>query len=108
MRFDVIILRLVFAAFLISAGYVLHPIPGHRLVSTGAAGLIAVAIVLFEMRIRRASLKTLIGAAVGSILGVIGAYLIGSLIASPESAPVPPETPPVLTPSLILFIAFYR
>src|SRR5437764_6215807 len=97
MRFDVIILRLVFAAFLVSAGYVLHPIPGHRLYSTGGAALVAVAIILFEIRIRRASLKTLIGAAVGSILGIIGAYLIGTLIASQESAAVPPETRALLT-----------
>jgi uncharacterized protein YacL len=106
MRFDVIILRVVFAAFLVSAGYVLHPIPGHRLVSAGAAAVIAVAIVLFEMRIRRASLKTLIGAAVGSILGIIGAYLIGTLIASQESAAVPPETRAFLTLILIVFMAY--
>jgi uncharacterized protein YacL len=106
MRFDVIILRVVFAAFLMSAGYVLHPIPGHRLVSTGAAAVTAVAIVLFEMRIRRASLKTLIGAAVGSILGIIGAYLIGTLIASQESAAVPPETRAFLTLVLIVFMAY--
>jgi uncharacterized protein YacL len=106
MRFDVIILRLVFAAFLVSAGYVLHPIPGHRLFSTGAAAIIAVAIVLFEMRIRRASLKTLIGAAGGSILGIIGAYLIGTLIASQESTAVPPETRAFLTLALIVFMAY--
>jgi uncharacterized protein YacL len=106
MRFDVIILRVVFAAFLISAGYVLHPIPGHRLFSTGGAAIIAVAIVLFEMRIRRASLKTLIGAAVGSILGIVGAYLIGTLIASQESAAVPPETRAFLTLALIVFMAY--
>jgi uncharacterized protein YacL len=106
MRFDVIILRVVFAAFLVSAGYVLHPIPGHRLVSAGAAAVIAVAIVLFEMRIRRASLKTLIGAAVGSILGIIGAYLIGTLIASQESTAVPPETRAFLTLILIVFMAY--
>jgi uncharacterized protein YacL len=106
MRFDVIILRLVFAAFLVSAGYVLHPIPGHRLVSTVAAAIIAVSIVLFEIRIRRASLKTLIGAAVGSILGIIGAYLIGTLIASQESAAVPPETRAFLTLILIVFMAY--
>ena len=106
MRFDVIVLRVVFAAFLVSAGYVLHPIPGHRLFSTGAAAIIAVSIVLFEMRIRRASLKTLIGAAVGSILGIIGAYLIGTLIASQESAAVPPETRAFLTLALIVFMAY--
>jgi uncharacterized protein YacL len=106
MRFDVIVLRVVFAAFLIAAGYVLHPIPGHRLFSTGAAAIVAVAIVLFEMRIRRASLKTLIGAAVGSILGIIGAYLIGTLIASQESTAVPPETRAFLTLVLIVFMAY--
>jgi len=106
MRFDVIVLRVVFAAFLISAGYVLHPIPGHRLFSTAAAAIVAVAIVLFEMRIRRASLKTLIGAAVGSILGIIGAYLIGTLIASQESTAVPPETRAFLTLVLIVFMAY--
>src|SRR6184192_782280 len=106
MRFDVVILRVVFAAFLISAGYVLHPIPGHRLYSTGVGALVALAIILFEVRIRRASLKTLIGAAVGSILGIIGAYLIGTLIASQESAAVPPETRAFLTLALIVFMAY--
>jgi len=89
-----------------TAGYVLHPIPGRRLVSMGAAAGIAVAIILFEMRIRRASLKTLIGAAVGSILGIVGAYLIGSLITSQESAAVPPESRAFLTLALIFFMAY--
>src|SRR5256712_3164170 len=106
MRFDVILLRFVFAAFMMSAGYVLHPIPGHRLFSTAVGLLIAVAIILFEMRIRRASLKTLIGAAVGSILGIVGAYLIGTLITSQESAAVPPESRAFLTLALIFFMAY--
>ncbi|HVS21707.1 MAG TPA: TRAM domain-containing protein [Pyrinomonadaceae bacterium] len=106
MRFDIILMRLVFTGILMAAGYVLHPIPGHRLFSTGAAGLIALAIILFEIRIRRSSLKTLIGAAVGSILGIIGAYLIGTLITSQESAAVPPETRAFLTLALIFFMAY--
>src|ERR1041385_3796425 len=106
MRFDIVLLRLVFAAFLMTAAYVLHPIPGSRLVSVGAAAGIAIAIILFEMRIRRASLKTLIGAAVGSILGIVGAYLIGSLITSQESAAVPPESRAFLTLALIFFMAY--
>jgi uncharacterized protein YacL len=106
MRFDIVLLRLVFAAFLMTAGYVLHPIPGRRLVSTAVAATIAIAIILFEMRIRRASLKTLIGAAVGSILGIVGAYLIGTLITSQESAAVPPESRAFLTLALIFFMAY--
>src|SRR5207245_1791883 len=68
--------------------------------------LIALAIIFFEMRIRRSSLKTLIGAAVGSILGIVGAYLIGTLISNQESAAVPPETRAFLTLALIFFMAY--
>jgi len=106
MRFDVIVIRLIFTAILLAAGYVLHPIPGHRMFSTGVAGLVALAIIFFEMRIRRSSLKTLIGAAVGSILGIVGAYLIGSLISSQESMAVPPSTKTFLTLSLTFFMAY--
>jgi uncharacterized protein YacL len=89
-----------------TAGYVLHPIPGRRWVSLTVAAGIAIAIILFEMRIRRASLKTLIGAAVGSILGIVGAYLIGTLITSQESAAVPAESRAFLTLALIFFMAY--
>jgi uncharacterized protein YacL len=51
-------------------------------------------------------LKTLIGAAVGSILGIVGAYLIGTLITSQESAAVPPESRAFLTLALIFFMAY--
>src|SRR5947207_11117602 len=104
MRFDIILIRLVFTGILLAAGYVLHPIPGHRLISTAAAGFVAIAIIFFEMRIRRASLKTLIGAAVGSILGIIGAYLIGSLIMRQES--LPHEVRTFITLSLVCFMAY--
>ena len=106
MRFDVVLIRLIFTAILVAAGYVLHPIPGHPVYSASAAGLVAIAIIFFEMRIRRSSLKTLIGAAVGSILGIIGAYLIGSLISSQESMAVPPQTKTFLTLALTFFMAY--
>src|SRR5215510_5149655 len=106
MRFDIVLIRLIFTALLLAAGYVLHPIPGHPLFSAAAAGLVAVAIIFFEMRIRRSSLKTLIGAAAGSILGIVGAYLIGSLISSQEAVAVPPSTKTFLTLSLTFFMAY--
>src|SRR5712671_8011922 len=106
MRFDVVVIRLIFTGILFGAGWWLHPLPGHPAISALVAGLVGLAIIFFEMRIRRASLKTLIGAAVGSILGIIGAYLIGTLIASQESAAVPPETRAFLTLILIVFMAY--
>ena len=89
MHTNVILIRIVFTAILVGAGYVLHPIQGNRILSAVVGAVVAAAIIFFELRIRRASLKTLIGAAVGSIMGIVGAYLIGSLISSQESQAVP-------------------
>jgi divalent metal cation (Fe/Co/Zn/Cd) transporter len=84
MHADVVLIRVIFTASLVAAGYILKPIAQDTpWISAALGALIAICIILFEMRIRRASLKTLIGAAVGSILGIIGAYLIGSLISRP-------------------------
>ncbi len=85
MHGDVIIIRLVFTAVLVAAGYILRPVNGDPWISAGVGALVAICIILFELRIRRASLKTLIGAAVGSIMGIVGAFLIGSLISEQET-----------------------
>jgi uncharacterized protein YacL len=106
MHVDLIIIRLVFTALLVAAGYVLHPFHGNRLISAGVGALVAGAIILFETRIQRASLKTLIGAAVGSILGIVGAFLIGSLISRQESNAVAPEVKTFLTLSLTFLMAY--
>jgi len=104
MRFDVVVIRLIFTGILLGAGWWLHPLPGHPAISALVAGLVGLAIIFFEMRIRRSSLKTLIGAAVGSILGIIGAYLIGSLIMRQES--ISHEARTLITLSLVSFMAY--
>jgi uncharacterized protein YacL len=104
MRSDVIIIRLVFTVILISAGFVLRPIKGDAWMSAGVGALVAICIILFELRIRRATLKTLIGAAVGSILGIVGAFLIGTLIMHQES--MPHELRTFLTLALVFFMAY--
>jgi uncharacterized protein YacL len=75
-------------------------------VSALVAAIIAVAIIFFEIRVRRASLKTLIGAAVGSILGIIGAYLIGNLILSQHAEAVSGGTKAFLVLALVFFMAY--
>jgi uncharacterized protein YacL len=104
MRSDVIIIRLVFTAILIAAGYILRPIKGDPWTSASVGFLVAVCIILFELRIRRATLKTLIGAAVGSILGIVGAFLIGELIMRQES--MAHEVRTFLTLALVFFMAY--
>jgi uncharacterized protein YacL len=112
MRIDVILIRIVFTVILVAAGFALQPIQQKlagvegRYWSALMAALIAGGIIFFEMRIRRASLKTLIGAAVGSIMGIIGGYLIGSLITSQEAAAIPPGTKTFLVTALMFFMAY--
>src|SRR5687768_9261504 len=105
MHGDVVIIRLVFTAILVAAGYILRPI-GDRWISAAVGALVAICIILFELRIRRASLKTLIGAAVGSILGIVGAFLIGSLISEQETMAVSAKAKTFLTLSLTFFMAY--
>ena len=106
MRSDIILIRIVFTAILVAAGYVLHPVPGRPVISALVAIMIAIAIIFFELRIRRASLKTLIGAAVGSIMGILGAFLIGMLISYQESQAVSGETKAFLTLALMFLMAY--
>jgi uncharacterized protein YacL len=77
---DIYLVRFVFAMTLTVVAYYMEPfgLSGVYaiLLGVGSAG----GILLFEQRVRRASLKRLIGAAVGSILGIVGAVLISSLL----------------------------
>ena len=83
MKLDVLIIRAGFIVLLASVGYLLNPLAqtthlpetfgrdSRQIVSALLGAFIAALIIGFEMRARRASLKTLVGAAVGSILGII-------------------------------------
>ncbi|MCH7977427.1 MAG: PIN domain nuclease [Acidobacteria bacterium] len=72
----------------------------------GLVGLgIGAAILLFEMRLNRASLKRLIGAAVGSILGIIGAYLM-TLVLGQLTTPQNQNTLSFLQVLLLLLMTY--
>jgi len=108
MHGDLIVIRLVFAAILVAAGFVLHPFFAasrwNSWLSAGVGALVACCIMLCELRIRRATLKTLIGAAVGSTLGIVGAFLIGLLIMRQESQPHEVRT--FFTLALVFFMGY--
>ena len=118
MRTNTVLIRLVFIGILIGAGYLLDPI-GHAMpgrthlfgipthcVSAALALLIAAVIILFEMRIQQASLKTLIGAGIGSMMGIVGGVLIGFLISYQEAGAVHPSTKVFLTLALAFIMAY--
>ena len=101
---DVLILRAVFTLILVGTGYFLRPIPNNRIYSMIAGGGLAAIILFFETRVRRSTLRTLIGAAIGSVLGILGATLIGLLIAQQEALAKEPRT--YVTIVLLIFMAY--
>ena len=77
---DLLVVRLLFIAVVTLTCFVIKPfnLPAQMDAVVGAA--IGFGIVLFEWKLRRVSLKRLIGAAIGSVLGIIGAYLFALVL----------------------------
>jgi uncharacterized protein YacL len=72
---DLILLRLLFVALLAGVCFFLHPFGMTGWVSAAVGAGSAGAIIVFELRVRALSLKRLIGAVAGSVLGIFGAAL---------------------------------
>jgi len=72
---DMLVIRIIFTVICVVAGYHFRPFSVTNLEGALTGFAFAVAVILFELRLRRASLRRLIGAATGSILGILGAYL---------------------------------
>ncbi|MDQ3712360.1 MAG: TRAM domain-containing protein [Acidobacteriota bacterium] len=117
MKLDILIIRLGFILLLAVAGYMLIPFAvtqrfgnvseeSRRILSAVFGAIIALIIIGLEMRTRRAGLKTLIGAAIGSILGILGAFLIGILISIQKVEAVPAQMQTFLTISLAFFMGY--
>lgn len=79
---DMLGIRIVFVIVCIAAGYHFQPFRLSKMMASLAGLAFAIAIVLFEVRLRRASLRRLIGAVTGSILGILGAYLTSLVLAN--------------------------
>jgi uncharacterized protein YacL len=79
-RIDIVVVRLIFAITLTLVAYYSHPFgfegPAALAVGIGSA----IGIIFFEHRLKGATLKRLIGAAIGSIMGIIGASLISHML----------------------------
>src|SRR6266550_783844 len=79
---DLTLVRILFVLIVAVACYFIEPF-GRTAKWDAALGiLIGLAVILFEWRLRLVSLKRLIGAAIGSILGIVGAYLFALVIRS--------------------------
>jgi len=88
---DLVLIRVLFVLITALACYELQPLGLGPIPAAGVGALIGLAVVLFEIRLRRVSLKRLIGAVIGSILGIIGAYLF-SLVIRNSISPGPTQS----------------
>ncbi len=71
----------VFLSFWLRRPVIFFSLSGWASIADAVGGLfLGGAVVLFEVRLRAVSLKRLIGAALGSVLGIIGAYLFSVVI----------------------------
>ena len=79
---DIIFVRLLFVIVVAGTCFAINPFGLSPIRDAGLGACIGAAIVLFEWKLRTVSLKRLIGAAIGSILGICGAYLFALVIRS--------------------------
>jgi uncharacterized protein YacL len=77
----------LFVVIVAVACYFIQPFGQNRNIDAAIGLFIGLGVIVFEWRLRKVSLKRLIGAAIGSILGIIGAYLFALVIRNsiPES-----------------------
>ena len=79
---DLVLVRIFFVIIVAVACYVIQPFGQSQTVDGAIGVLIGLGVILFEWRLRLVSLKRLIGAAIGSILGIIGAYMFALILRS--------------------------
>jgi len=101
---DIWVIRAVFILLLTSAGYFIQPFQLKGPVAALLGFCLGTIIVLFEIRVKEVSLKRLIGAAFGSILGIVGAYVMSLVLST--AFPNNTDTVPFLQLGLLLWMAY--
>ena len=98
-----LLVRFVFVVVCVAASYHFRPF-GMPPLYAAVAGLgFSVAVVMFEIRLRRASLRRLIGAAVGSILGILGAFLMHLVL---NQTSIPESSQSFLSVAVLLVMTY--
>jgi uncharacterized protein YacL len=83
---DLAIVRVIFVLVLAVSAFFLRPFGAPAGLAALAGLIFGACIIYFEIRLQRISLKRLIGAAVGSVLGIVGAFLMSLVLKSTDHA----------------------
>ncbi|HEX3437180.1 MAG TPA: PIN domain-containing protein [Pseudacidobacterium sp.] len=79
---DLVLIRSVFVLVFAAACYFFHPHSLPAVISAALGAIVAALVIVFEVRVRSLSLRRLIGAVSGSVLGIFGAFLFSLVLAS--------------------------
>ncbi len=79
---DLLLVRVAFFLVLSVACYFLQPFGLSPWISAAAGAAAAALVIVFEFRVRALSLRRLLGAVAGSILGIFGAFIISLVLRS--------------------------
>src|SRR5207237_128038 len=78
--YDLLLIRVLFVGLLALCAWFLRPFQLDPIPATAIGAAFGAAVLVFEIRLRELNLKRLIGAAIGSLLGIIGAFLISMVL----------------------------
>jgi uncharacterized protein YacL len=101
---DLFLIRAAFVILLGAAGFFLRPLPVEPWLTTLVGAALGALIILFEIRIKQVTLKRLIGAAFGSVLGILGAFLISLVIN--HAFPKDSTAAPFLQVAILLWMGY--
>ncbi|MCZ2154862.1 MAG: TRAM domain-containing protein [Bryobacterales bacterium] len=98
------LLRAAFIILLFACGYFLVPFGFTPALSGGVGALAGILIVAFEIRLKQVSLKRLMGAAAGSLLGILGAFLVSLILE--RAIPASLNTVPFLQILVLMWMGY--
>ena len=77
---SVLVIRVLFILLLAGCAWYLRPFDFPNYYAAAAGLVLGIIVVFFEIQVRKTTLKRLFGAAFGSLLGILGAYLVSLIL----------------------------
>jgi uncharacterized protein YacL len=100
---DLVVIRTLFILVLTAACFFLRPFGLQPWAAAVVGAVSAAAVIVFELRVRALSIKRLLGAVLGSVLGIAGAALFGMVL----SGSLPPGGTRALLQLFVLMLMSY-
>ena len=99
-----VFIRILFVLIIILAAYLMTPFGLEAPWAAACGAVLGGAVIVFEIRLKEVNLKRLIGAAIGSVLGILGAYLMSLILA--DAIPGNVNTVPFIQLSILLIMMY--